>query len=389
MFGAIVDGMAKLAGTSQLDTVYAGQMVLITDGRDTSGLKTLSQAQAATGSHLLYVIGVQSPDLDVASINQLTSHYTPISNFAQVETALRGVNLAIQDYAKSFYQVIYTTPARAGTHTLQLSVKGNLNVASNATITGSYPADGFSNPVAEMVIEGGNTLAVGASLNLKGVTRFAAHDPFAYTWTVDDTTVVTLTQNAGDGSLATLSGLKKGVVNVTLKDVRYPNLSYVQKVVIDDVFVLTNGQATTTLNLSSGTATSLQAQLPQGNTNTPQYTWSIADPSVATIDSTSGSNITITAVNDGTTTLVLTDTTTGVTTTIDVVVGARVNVTNGGAAGGEDGGSGGAVTGGGGGGGGCLLPTNQGQSLPMLFLLLSGMALIRRFGMGKHTAEVL
>jgi len=37
----------------------------------------------------------------------------------------------------------------------------------------------------------------------------------------------------------------------------------------------------------------------------------------------------------------------------------------------------------GGSGGGCLLPANQGQSWPMLFLLLTGMALIRRFGVGN------
>lgn len=366
MFGAIVDGMARLAGTNQLDTVFAGQMVLITDGRDTSGLKTLSQAQSAIGSNLLYVIGVQSPDLDVTSINQLTSHYTPISNFAQVETALRNVNLAIQDYAKSFYQVLYTTPARGGTHSLRLSVKSNLNTRVNATITGTYDAAGFSNPVAEMVIEGGSTLAVGASLNLQGVTRFAAHDPFAYTWTVDDASVGSLIQDTNDGSLATLSGLKKGVVNITVKDVRYPNLSYVQKIVVDDVFVLINGQATTILNLTSGTTASLQAKLPQGSATTPQYTWSIADSSVATIDRTSGSNITITPVKGGNTALVLTDTVTGATTTVDVVVDAGTGA--------------GASTGGSGGGGGCLAGTsNRVMKLwPMLLFLVFGLWGIRR-----------
>jgi len=67
--------------------------------------------------------------------------------------------------------------------------------------------------------------------------------------------------------------------------------------------------------------------------------------------------------------------------TVDVIAPVVTPTTGGGDSGGVANGGGKADSGGS--GGGCLIPSDSGQSLPMLFLLLSGMALMRRFGVGN------
>ncbi|MDX8380641.1 MAG: DUF5011 domain-containing protein, partial [Ghiorsea sp.] len=67
--------------------------------------------------------------------------------------------------------------------------------------------------------------------------------------------------------------------------------------------------------------------------------------------------------------------------TVDVIAPVVTPTTGGGDSGGV--GTGGGNADSGGGGGGCLIPTNSGQSLPMLLLLVAGMALMRRFGLGN------
>ncbi len=273
--------------------------------------------------------------------------------------------------------MLYTTPARSGAHTLRLTVNSNLNFGVNSYITHTYNAAGFSNPVAEVGVTGGTTLAVGSSLPLQGITRFAAKDPYAYTWVIDDSTVAMLVQDAADKSFVTLTGLKPGVVNLTMQDARYPNLSYTHTVVVDDVYVLSQGKAiTATSPLSVGTKLALQAQLPQGISTTPQYTWSISDPSIASLDVTTGSNVVLKALQAGQTTLLLTDNSTGASTTISIRVAAPVTPPSGGA-GGSTPVSTAPAAGGGGGGGGCLVISDLGVML-VFGLLLLGILLSQR-----------
>jgi hypothetical protein len=218
-----------------------------------------------------------------------------------------------------------------------------------------------------MVVNGETTLAVGSNLVLQGITRFAAKDPYAYTWTIDDSTVASLLQDAADKSLVTLTGLKPGVVNLTLKDIRYPILSYTHTVVVDDVFVLSQGKAiAATSLLNVGEKLALQAQLPQGSNTTPQYTWIISDSNIATLDVTTGSNVVLKASQAGQTTLLLTDNSTGASTTISIRVASPATPPAGG---------------GGGGGGGCLV-INVVDVMPVFGLLLFGILLSqrRRFG---------
>jgi len=375
LYGAIVEGMAGLVTGASLDTVFAGQMVMITDGRDTSGLHSLAQAQAAIGSNLLYVIGVQSPDLDVPAINALTSNYTPITNFADIEIALRSINQDIQNYANSFYQVLYTTPARGGLHTLDLSVAGNLNFFNaNASISSTYDATGFYQPVVNMLVKGSDTMGVGSVISLETITRYAALDPYAYTWSIDNSALATLVQDVSNGALATLTAHAAGMVQVTVQDVRYPNLSYVHTVAIGDIFMLAGGVPETSLAMTEGDVLPIQAQLPADYYTlvAPNYTWVIADTSVASLNFISGSDVNITALASGSTTIMLTDVVSGRTTTIPITVTAIPPAIGGGNP------PAGSTTPNPSAGGGCLAFTSHNISYLLWLLVLFGVLINRK-----------
>jgi alpha-tubulin suppressor-like RCC1 family protein/uncharacterized protein YegL len=324
LYGAIVTGMGRISTSASLDNVVEGQMVLITDGRDTAGFFTLSQAQAATANNLLFVLGVQNIELNVAAINSLTSRYTPIVNFSSLEQPLRDVNQYVKDYSNSFYQILYTTPARAGTHVLNLSVVNNSNVGANATISGTFDATGFSQPPALVLIKGDSAMAVGTSIGLSAVTRMAAPDIHAYSWSIDDGTKGTLVQGSPDGSIATLTANQSGMINISATDSRYPGVSGTHSVFVGDVAIFNSNLVLASVSVADATAFPLSAQTVSSANGValtmPAYTWSIANTSVAHLDYSTGSAVNLIGLANGTTSLTVTDNNNGKSVTIPVLV---------------------------------------------------------------------
>jgi len=142
LYGAIIKGMARLKTEATLNSLTDGNLIVITDGRDTSSYHSIYQAQASIGSNTLHLIGVQSPDLDVNAINLLTKHYIPVTSFAAVEQALTDVGKYTEALANSFYQVYYNSPARAGVHYISIHVAKS-NFYYNK-ISGSFDAADFT-----------------------------------------------------------------------------------------------------------------------------------------------------------------------------------------------------------------------------------------------------
>ncbi len=127
-FGAIIDGMKKLKPNVTSTSLTETNLVVITDGRDTSSINSIYEAQSAAALNPLYIIGVQSPDIYLPDINtliaanSLNSRYIPAADFSAVETALTEVGTNTENLANAFYKLYYNSPARAGSHTIQVTV---------------------------------------------------------------------------------------------------------------------------------------------------------------------------------------------------------------------------------------------------------------------------
>ena len=127
-YGAIIDGMNKLSPSVTSTSLTETNLIMITDGRDTASLSSYYDALNSARLNPLYIIGVQSPDLYMPDINAfigtntLNSRYFPVADFSAIESALIEVGQYTDSLANSFYKLAYHSPARAGSHSIQVSV---------------------------------------------------------------------------------------------------------------------------------------------------------------------------------------------------------------------------------------------------------------------------
>jgi sugar lactone lactonase YvrE len=127
-YGAIIDGMKKLNPSVTSTSLTETNLIMVTDGRDTASLSSYYDALNSARLNPLYIIGVQSPDLYMPDINAfigtntLNSRYFPVVDFSAIESALIEVGQYTDSLANSFYKLSYHSPARAGSHTIQVSV---------------------------------------------------------------------------------------------------------------------------------------------------------------------------------------------------------------------------------------------------------------------------
>jgi len=156
LYGAIITGMSRLTTEATPTQLTEGDLVIITDGRDTSSYHTLTEAQQSV-SNTLHIIGVVSPDLDKQAIQSLADDYLFVNNFIEVEHGLTEVSKYTDALANSFYKLYYNSPARNGIHDIGVSVKES--VPYSYGITGQFDVADFtpSNPSANGLVDTAKT----------------------------------------------------------------------------------------------------------------------------------------------------------------------------------------------------------------------------------------
>ena len=121
LYEAIIMGMRMWKDKFSIDGVTMGMMIVLTDGKDTSGAEE-EEALKARGNKKLYTIGVGS-GVDEKVLRELSNEgYLPIESYKKVVDAFKKVEAYIKDYVSSFYSLSYFTPRREGTHTVKLIV---------------------------------------------------------------------------------------------------------------------------------------------------------------------------------------------------------------------------------------------------------------------------
>ncbi|HEC19278.1 MAG TPA: VWA domain-containing protein, partial [Gammaproteobacteria bacterium] len=155
LYGAIVTGMGRWVDSFSLSNVTYGAMVVVTDGDDTSGVYTEQDAINAVGNKLLYAIPVGS------NVNQTTleniagvDHVFPATDFSELGTVFDQVTTELGRFSDGLYFLYYASPKRAGTHTIDVSIVGNTNTGTDASISGTFSAAGFSDVTPEVIISG-------------------------------------------------------------------------------------------------------------------------------------------------------------------------------------------------------------------------------------------
>jgi hypothetical protein len=143
LFGAVVDAVEVLDDEIEArGDVAHGTMVVFTDGTDRAGRVSLREVEGtmlATG-HASFAIGVGAEiDEDVLSTIGRTAHVIA-RDAGSLAPAFTDIGEKVKASAETDYLVSYCSPARAGSRTLQITLRqGDLE----DDVSVAFNADGF------------------------------------------------------------------------------------------------------------------------------------------------------------------------------------------------------------------------------------------------------
>ena len=145
LYGSVIAGSARWRDTFTTTGVQQGVMIILTDGSDTQGSHTLSEALSARRDKNIYTIGLGN-EIDPEVLQEIGNagffHITDVSKLSDQLTAqFIEIQSRIASFADSFYWLKYLSPKRGDrAHELELSVKEN---QLNSTIQGEFNSRGF------------------------------------------------------------------------------------------------------------------------------------------------------------------------------------------------------------------------------------------------------
>lgn len=194
LYGAVIEGANRLKETYSATLIQQSYMILFTDGDDTQGSKTLSNALDAVAGKKVYTVGLGA-DIDPEILDLIaTEAFFKIDQTNQLTQIFAEIQLDITKYANSFYWLEYESPKRGNRdHLLQLMIKDNV---INSFVEGTFSSAGFFDPIPGIYFNSsfGDPLgekelglvpgAEGIEIQVKTYGGSATKEPF-YSWQSD------------------------------------------------------------------------------------------------------------------------------------------------------------------------------------------------------------
>ena len=144
LYGSIQEGLSNWTDNYSLCRISQGFLVLLTDGSDTQGTSTLSEALTARGEKKIITVGV-GDEIEPSVLEQLGNggNYA-ISDYDDLADKFQEIQRGITEYANSFYWLDYLSPRRGNSsHDLTLYIKDNTNDSPNGKIETSFNSGDF------------------------------------------------------------------------------------------------------------------------------------------------------------------------------------------------------------------------------------------------------
>ncbi len=209
LYGAVIEGVSRWSDYYSNNNINQGFLVMLTDGSDTQGSHTLSQALAARGEKQVYTIGLGS-EIDKAALQSLgNAGYFSIDNVTDLTAKFNEIQDNINDLANSFYWLYYMSPKRGDMdHSLKVAIKSNQSSEASAFVTGNFNSSGFYSMTQSILINHGVAQIVllrDDTYNLNAITYLPVSTP-QYTWSSSDNNVVTVYTDPNNSAQAFISG---------------------------------------------------------------------------------------------------------------------------------------------------------------------------------------
>ncbi len=148
LFDATIEGASRWEDVYEADSVFTGNMIILTDGNETAKPNSfaLSQALYSVRNKKVFTIGLRGKDdLDEETLRMIgNSGYYPIDNVGQLDAKFAEIQKTIVDFANSFYNLTYKSPRRGNNdYNIMILIKNNPYTGDNSYILGKYNSTGF------------------------------------------------------------------------------------------------------------------------------------------------------------------------------------------------------------------------------------------------------
>ncbi|MCY3766049.1 MAG: SUMF1/EgtB/PvdO family nonheme iron enzyme, partial [Gemmatimonadetes bacterium] len=212
LYGSIITGTRRWQDVFTTNEVQQGFLVILTDGSDTQGSYTLSEALEARGSKNIYTIGLGN-EIDPEVLRELgNAGFFQISDVTELADQLAEKFVEIQkrivSFADSFYWLRYLSPKRGDReHRLELRVQGNQH---DFMLYGEFNSRDFYSVRPEVFVnrspsnnEGIKELKIaeGDTVRLEAVTS-VEFEPPQYVWESSDSEIVAVEPDPISASVA-------------------------------------------------------------------------------------------------------------------------------------------------------------------------------------------
>ncbi len=144
LYGAVVIGESQLKDQNSINGVTKGVLIVFTDGTDTQGSTSLTDALSAINNKSVFTIGLGN-EIDPAILQSFgTSGYFTISSADQLQSKFDLIHSILNDNVNSYYKLVYHSPKRGNfDHLLTITIKNNLYNGNDSYLQVNYNSSGF------------------------------------------------------------------------------------------------------------------------------------------------------------------------------------------------------------------------------------------------------
>jgi len=230
LYGAISTGVNQWTNQTSISPLSTdnfishGNMIVITNSDDTSGLVTEAEANTAALNKELYTFAVGS-NVNLPALERIAGaqNVFQATGFSQLSTQFDQILSRWENYSNTYtdglYFLNYATKKRAGSPTVDISISDNLNIGSDSVLSGGFNANGLTDVLPEVVIQGVHNVWDGEIIQLSVFTQWS-NDPANYTWDLNDPLGLLSLEIDNDLNTASITavGTAAGNASVTITD---------------------------------------------------------------------------------------------------------------------------------------------------------------------------
>lgn len=140
LYEAVYNGLDKFTNSFSNKKVTISNMIVLTDGEDSSGVKTLSDVITKRGDKSIITVGIggsTAPEI-LEQIGNMG--YYSSADFTVLQTELDKIRAFVTETYENVCWLKYYSPKRSGEHTIELSIVDNINTGDTSKISGTFSA---------------------------------------------------------------------------------------------------------------------------------------------------------------------------------------------------------------------------------------------------------